>query len=175
LNYLNAGGKSRIFQNHIKKVIIHYFNFLIFLTKKRMNKTDRAIRYFREGYSCSQAVLMACAGESGEVARMAAAFGGGMGRMQKTCGAVTGAYIWFGLAYGAPGLPGEDDKTRVYDRVKEFNRIFTERNGTDQCSELLGHDLNKREGKERISRLGLTEKVCEKCIRDSVGIIESLE
>ena len=65
--------------------------------------------------------------------------------------------------------------SRVYDRVKEFNRIFTERNGTDECSELLGHDLNSPGGKELISRLGLTEKVCEKCIRDSVEIIESLE
>ncbi len=31
---LNAGGKSRIFQNHIKKVICCHFIFLIFLTKK---------------------------------------------------------------------------------------------------------------------------------------------
>ena len=140
-----------------------------------MNKTDRAIRYFRAGYSCSQAVLMAFAGESGDAARTAAAFGGGMGRMQKTCGAVTGAYIWFGMAYGASGLPGEEDKTRVYDRVREFNRIFTERNGTDQCSELLGYDLNTPEGKRLISSLRLTETVCEKCISHSVEIIESLE
>jgi len=97
-----------------------------------------------------------------------------MGRMQKTCGAVTGAYIWFGLAYGAQGIPQENDKVRVYDRVREFNRLFTEKNGTDQCSELLGYDLNSRDGKESISKLGLTEKVCEKCIRDSVEIIESL-
>ncbi len=139
-----------------------------------MNKTDRAIRYFRAGYNCSQAVLLACAGEDREAAKTAAAFGGGMGRMQKTCGAVTGAYIWFGLAYGTQDIPQENDKVRVYDRVREFNRLFTEKNGTDQCSELLGYDLNSREGKESISKLGLTEKVCEKCIRDSVEIIESL-
>ena len=118
---------------------------------------------------------MACAGESGETARAAAAFGGGMGRLQKTCGAVTGAYIWFGMAHGAPGLPSESDKTAVYGRVKEFNRIFTARNGTDQCSELLGEDLNTPEGKENISRKGLSRKVCEKCIIDAIEIIESLE
>lgn len=139
-----------------------------------MNKTDKAIRFFRDGYSCSQAVLMAHTGESGSAAMAAAAFGGGMGRLQKTCGAVTGAYIWFGMAYGAPGLPQESDKTRVYERVREFNRIFIERNGTDQCSELLGEDLNSREGKHQIADRGLTQKVCEKCIRDAVDIIESL-
>ncbi len=140
-----------------------------------MNTKDKALDYFREGYSCSQSVLMACAGKSGETARAALAFGGGMGRLQKTCGAVTGAYIWFGMAYGAPGLPSEGDKTAVYSRVKEFNRIFTVRNGTDQCSELLGEDLNTAEGKDNISRKGLSQKVCEKCIRDAIEIIESLE
>ncbi len=29
-----------------------------------MNKKDKAVSYFREGYNCSQAVLMACAGEN---------------------------------------------------------------------------------------------------------------
>ncbi len=140
-----------------------------------MNKTDKALSLFREGYSCSQAVLMACAGERDEAARAAAAFGGGMGRLQKTCGAVTGAYIWFGLAYGAPGLPSENDKISVYGRVKEFNRIFIERNGTDQCSELLGENLNTPDGKENIARKGLTTKVCEKCIRDAIEIIATLE
>lgn len=140
-----------------------------------MNKKDRAIGYFREGYNCSQSVLMACSGESGEAVRVAAAFGGGMGRLQKTCGAVTGAYLWFGMAYGVSGLPSESDKTRVYGRVMEFNRIFTERNGTDQCSELLGEDLNTPVGKENIARRGLSGKVCEKCIRDAIEIIESLE
>ncbi len=140
-----------------------------------MNKTEKAVSFFRNGYSCSQSVLLACAGESGEKARASAAFGGGMGRLQKTCGAVTGAYLWFGFAYGAPGLPTEDEKTALYGRVKEFNRMFTERNGTDLCSELLGEDLNTPEGKENIARLGLSRSVCEKCIRDAIEIIETLE
>jgi len=140
-----------------------------------MNKTDTAIRLFREGFSCSQSVLMAFAGKSDVAVRVSSAFGGGMGRLQKTCGAVTGAYLWFGMSYGAPGLPDESDKTRVYSRVREFNRIFIGRNGTDLCSELLGEDLNTPEGKKNITDKGLTEKVCEKCIRDAVQIIESLE
>ncbi|MDF1560284.1 MAG: C-GCAxxG-C-C family protein [Bacteroidales bacterium] len=140
-----------------------------------MNTTDKAINFFRAGYSCSQAVLMACSGESDSASRTAAAFGGGMGRQQKTCGAVTGAYIWLGMKYGTAGLPDESDKERVYDKVRVFNTIFTERNGTDQCSDLLGEDLNSREGKARIRARGLSEKVCEKCIRDAIEIIESFE
>ena len=139
-----------------------------------MNKKDKALGFFREGYNCSQAVLMACAGESEATVKAAAAFGGGMGRMQKTCGAVTGAYIWFGMNYGSSGLPEESDKMKVYDRVKQFNKAFTERNGTDICSELLGEDLNTPDGKARIKERGLHEKVCEKCINDAIDIIEEI-
>ncbi len=139
-----------------------------------MNTKEKAISHFREGYNCSQSVLMACAGESGTMAKAGAAFGGGMGRLQKTCGAMTGAYIWFGLAYGTERLPGEDDKARVYDKVREFNTIFIERNGSDLCSELLGEDLNSPEGKSRIAQRGLTGSVCEKCITDAIDIIEML-
>jgi len=140
-----------------------------------MKRKDKAIRYFREGYNCSQAVLLACAGESETNARVSAAFGGGMGRLQKTCGAVTGAYIFFGMKYGAPGLPKENDKTQVYDRVKSFNRMFVERNGTDLCYGLLGEDLNTTEGKAKIREQDLHAKVCEKCISDSIDIIEQIQ
>ena len=140
-----------------------------------MKRKDKAIRYFREGYNCSQAVLLACAGESETNARVSAAFGGGMGRLQKTCGAVTGAYIFFGMKYGAPGLPKENDKTQVYDRVKRFNRMFVERNGTDLCYGFLGEDLNTTEGKAKIRERDLHAKVCEKCISDSIDIIEQIQ
>jgi len=139
-----------------------------------MNTKDKAISYFRTGYNCSQSVLMACAGESADASGTAAAFGGGMGRMQKTCGAVTGAYIWLGLAYAKDSLSVEEHKTMVYDKVREFNRLFVARNGSDLCSELLGEDLNTFKGKSNITRKGLTEKVCEKCITDAIDIIELL-
>jgi C_GCAxxG_C_C family probable redox protein len=139
-----------------------------------MNKKDKAISYFREGYNCSQAVLMACAGEGEANVKAAAAFGGGMGRLQKTCGAVTGAYIWFGMNYGSSGLPQENDKIQVYERVKSFNKAFVERNGTDLCSELLGENINTPDGRARIKERGLHERVCEKCIIDAIEIIEKI-
>jgi len=139
-----------------------------------MNRREKAIRHFREGYNCAQSVLMACAGEGGAIARAAAGFGGGMGRLQGTCGAVTGAYIWFGVAYAQDGLPSGEEKEKLYERVREFNRIFVARNGSDRCSELLGEDLSTPEGRSRIAREGLTEKVCEKCITDAIDIIDML-
>lgn len=140
-----------------------------------MEEKDKAIIYFRKGYNCAQAVLLAAAGESEVTAKAAAAFGGGMGRMQNTCGAVTGAYIYFGLKYGIALQPQENDKLKVYDKVRQFSRLFKERNGSDQCSELLGEDLNSPEGMARIRELDLHQRVCEKCVTDAIDIIKQLE
>jgi C_GCAxxG_C_C family probable redox protein len=137
-----------------------------------MKRKEKALRYFSDGYNCAQSVLMACAGEGDSALRIASAFGGGMGRLQKTCGAVTGAYMYFGMMYGPGDVSTDSDKKRVYDKVKAFNMMFIERNGTDQCSELLGEDLNTSEGRAKINELDLHSRVCEKCIADAIDIID---
>jgi C_GCAxxG_C_C family probable redox protein len=148
------------------------FIFLIFLRKTEMERKEKAVGYFRDGYNCAQSVVMAFAGEHHNSVKAASAFGGGMGRMQQTCGAVTGAYIVFGLTHEAPRLPTEAEKLMIYDRVRTFRNEFVKRNGTDSCAGLLGEDLNTPEGKAAIQSKGLTGNVCEKCIRDAVEIIE---
>jgi C_GCAxxG_C_C family probable redox protein len=61
-----------------------------------MNHADSAAALFSRGLSCSQAVFSVYAGEYGldkdAASKIASGFGGGMGRMGQTCGAVTGAY-----------------------------------------------------------------------------------
>jgi len=139
-----------------------------------MNRKDKAISYFRAGYNCAQSMVLACAGENDNAALSAAAFGGGIGRMQKICGAVTGAYIYLGIANGINAIPSDEDKVKVYSKVRRFNDLFIERNGTDQCSELLGVDMNTPEGKEKIHSGGLHESVCEKCICDAMDILDEI-
>lgn len=148
------------------------FIFLIFLRKTDMERKEKAVGYFRDGYNCAQSVVMVFAGERPGTVRAASAFGGGMGRMQQTCGAVTGAYIVFGLIHESQQLPSEAEKLMIYDRVKAFRQEFVKRNGTDNCSELLGEDLNTPVGRAAIKAKGLTGNVCEKCIRDAVELIE---
>lgn len=139
-----------------------------------MKRKERATEYFREGYNCAQSVVMACAGSDADIAKAAAAFGGGIGRMQGICGAVTGAYISIGLAYASDGIPTNEDKIKVYDRVRAFRDLFISRNRTDICHELLGEDLNTPEGRERIKARNLHETVCEKCINDAIDILDEI-
>jgi len=140
-----------------------------------MDNKDRALSFFREGYNCAQAVALTFTGQDSDTAKAAAGFGGGMGRMQKTCGALTGAYILFGRRHGTAGLPSEEEKKKVYDLIRKLNMKFVERNGTDLCSDLLGEDINTPDGKSAIKSKGLTAKVCEKCISDVVEIIEKID
>lgn len=142
--------------------------------KNEMERKENAVGYFRNGYNCAQSVVMAFVGEHHNSVRAASAFGGGMGRMQQTCGAVTGAYIVFGLSHETPQLPSEADKLVIYGRVRAFRQEFVKRNGTDNCSELLCEDLNTEDGRAAVKLKGLTGNVCEKCIRDAVEIIESI-
>jgi C_GCAxxG_C_C family probable redox protein len=71
----------------------------------RQDYIDRAVLLFDEGYSCAQAVLLAFSPSFGldeSTAKLiSSTFGGGMGRLRLTCGAVTGAFMVLGLAYGA--------------------------------------------------------------------------
>jgi len=54
------------------------------------DRVAKAIALFKEGYNCSQSVVAAFADEYGftreQALRMAASFGGGIGRMRETCG-----------------------------------------------------------------------------------------
>ena len=66
-----------------------------------MDKVSHALSTFDSGFNCSQSVLTAFCNEFGlhdePAFRIACGFGGGMGRMAKTCGAVTGAFMVIGL------------------------------------------------------------------------------
>ena len=69
-----------------------------------MDRVETALSRFPEGFSCSQAILSTYGEEVGLARslglKLAAGFGGGMGRMAETCGAVTGAFMVVGLKHG---------------------------------------------------------------------------
>ncbi|NLY00343.1 MAG: C_GCAxxG_C_C family protein [Rhodopirellula sp.] len=60
-----------------------------------MSRVEQAVSCFESGFNCSQAVLSTYAEDfeldQGAALKLAAGFGGGMGRKARTCGGVTGA------------------------------------------------------------------------------------
>jgi C_GCAxxG_C_C family probable redox protein len=143
-----------------------------------VTNADRALAYFKEGFSCSQAVLAAYADKFGlarETAlRIAQAFGGGIAKSGDWCGAVTGAFLVIGLKHGRVRADDTAAKDKTYALVKDFVRRFEAKHGTTRCNVLLGCDIATPEGQKTIEEKKLHQTVCEGLIRDAVGILEAI-
>ncbi len=111
-------------------------------------RVDKAVTYFKSGYNCSQSVVAAFADMYGyteeQAFRMAASFGGGIGRMRQTCGAACGMFLLAGLENGATDAKDRDGKAANYALVQQLAGEFAKRNGSLICAELLG--LKQPEG-----------------------------
>ena len=68
-----------------------------------MSRAEKAKEYFTKGYACSQAVALAFADavevDERTLAKITLPFGGGMGRLRLTCGAVSGMVAVIGLVF----------------------------------------------------------------------------
>jgi len=106
--------------------------------------------------------------------RVACGFGGGVGRLGLTCGAVTGAVMVIGLKYGKVKVDDDAAKEKTYALVQEFARRFRARNKSLNCTELLGYDLGTAEGREKVKEKNLATTVCEKAVRDAAEILEEI-
>ncbi len=143
-----------------------------------MDKVELAASMLKEGFSCSQSVLGAYSEEFGlerqTALRIATAFGGGMGRMGETCGAVTGAFMVIGLKHGRTTAKDTESRERTYSLVKEFVQRFKSLNGSILCRELIGYDLSTPEGLKAAREKGVLAALCPKYVRDATRIVETL-
>lgn len=105
-------------------------------------RIELAVSLFKEGYNCSQAVVAAYADMYGftreQALKMSASFGGGIGRMRKTCGAACGLFMLAGLETGCTEGKNSEGKEANYKLVQELAEEFRKRNGSITCAELLG-------------------------------------
>ena len=108
-----------------------------------MNHAQKARDLFLSGCSCSQAVFAAFADDFGmdqdTALRLASSFGGGMGGMRETCGAVSGMLMVAGMKWGYSEVGNLDVKTAHYARVRSLIEAFRAEHGTIVCRELLAH------------------------------------
>jgi C_GCAxxG_C_C family probable redox protein len=140
-----------------------------------MSRLETALSRFAAGFNCSQVVLSAYAeGIDDETAlKIASGFGGGMGRMADTCGAVTGAFMVLGLKYGHAS-PDREAKEAIYARIRDFAKWFKGRNGSLACRDLLACDISVPEGLRRATDEKLFSAVCPKFVRDACEILEEM-
>jgi len=139
------------------------------------SRINAAVDCFNNGFNCAQAILSTYCGEFGldeETAlKIACGLGAGMGRLQETCGAVSGAYLLIGLKHGKYARGDEAAKEKTYELVREFSRLFVEKNKTTSCRDLLGVDLINGDKQIAVERV---KTICPKMVQDAAEILESM-
>ena len=106
-----------------------------------MDHSMKAVELFKDGCNCAQAVAVAFSDVTGldekTSARMASAFGGGIGRMREVCGAVSGMFMVLGLLYGYDDPKDDAGKKALYQEVQALAEQFRQENGSIICREIL--------------------------------------
>jgi len=142
------------------------------------DKVKIAIEAFETGNNCAQSVVKAFAKDlkiyESQALQMASAFGGGMGKLQKTCGAVTGAFMVIGLKNSLAIQLDEERKDKTNQMIQAFEKYFVESHDSSQCKDLINCDLNTEEGQQYYQQKNLGEKVCQNCIFSAVRILEEV-
>ena len=105
-------------------------------------RVQRAVDYFMAGYGCCQSVAAAFSDLYGldetMAKRIAAGFGGGVGRLRMMCGAVSGIVILVGLDCGQTDGSDREGKSACYKVVQDLLEKFRQENGSIICAEILG-------------------------------------
>lgn len=123
------------------------------------SRKETAVALKRSGqYNCAQSVACAfsdCTGlDEATVRRATGAFGLGMGCMEGTCGALTGAGLVLGLL--------NDDRSQAMQRMRMLMTRFQERNGATRCKELKGIES------------GVVLRACNDCVADAAELLDEL-
>lgn len=116
--------------------------FLKLLKKYDMTRGEKAEALFREGYNCSQSVVLAFSDllpfDKETVAMLSSSFGGGMGRLREVCGALSGAFIVAGFLKGYSEPKAVEKKAEHYALIQAIAAEFKNENNSLYCREILG-------------------------------------
>ncbi len=91
-------------------------------------KEEIAQNAFNSDLNCAQSVITTFAKDlhlDYDLAKsISCGFGGGMGRLQQTCGAVTGAFMLLGLFNSQKHPSNKDAKNYTYEMIQTYKNKF---------------------------------------------------
>ena len=141
-----------------------------------MTKADEALACFKKGFTCSSAVFSAFSDDLGldttTALKIGCGFGAGISKTGNICGAVSGAIMVIGLKYGktTSGDDAATENTRAL--ARQFIQEFAAKNGSVNCTELLGYNLRDPAEYEKAREKKLFTTKCPELVRDAAAILE---
>ena len=144
-----------------------------------MSRIERAVQNGLGGMSCSESVLAAFGGRFGlgrdAAVRLASGFGGGMGLMGDTCGAVAASYMVLGLRYGSTEAEDAEGRMRMYALVGEFAHRFEARWGSTLCRDMMGErGVKIPEEWDKAREMGVLRSLCPEIVRNCAELLEEM-
>lgn len=129
-------------------------------------RVEETIMRHEKGYNCAQAVACTYCDIVGvdeeTMFKMTEALGLGMGGMEGTCGAVSGACVLAGMKRSTGKLEQPDSKAESYKLSREIVKQFEEQNQSVVCKTLKGVETGK------------VLRSCSDCIKDAAAITEQV-
>jgi C_GCAxxG_C_C family probable redox protein len=143
-----------------------------------MKRAEQAREYFKQGYACSQAVALAFADVAGvdedTIAKCMLPFGGGLGRLRLTCGAVSGMAAAYGMIASKP-VNDPENKKETYAAIQKLCGKFSAENGSLICADLLsGQSLSVTVGGDAEPRTSdyYKKRPCAELVYHAAQILE---
>lgn len=131
-----------------------------------MTKKELAIDKRNHKYNCAQAVACSFSREIGVdetvLFKACEGFGSGMGCMECTCGALSGAILLAGLKCSDGNTDNPSTKADTYQFTRKMVASFREKAGATTCKDIKGIET------------GQVLHSCPDCIMDSVEIIQEV-
>lgn len=130
------------------------------------DRIAKALENHDKGYNCCQAVACAFCDLVGvdeeTMFKAGEAFGLGMGCMNGTCGAISGAVLLAGFKNSSANLEKPNSKGNTYKLSAAITNEFLEKNGAVACRDLKGIDTGK------------VLRTCPGCIEDAARLAEKI-
>ena len=129
-------------------------------------RVEETLKRHDRGFNCAQSVACTYCDQVGVdeemMFRVTEAFGAGMGGMEGTCGAVSGACVLAGMKASTGNLEKPNSKAVSHQLAKEILKRFKEQNGSVVCKEIKGVGTGK------------VLRSCNDCIKDAAAIAEQV-
>lgn len=122
------------------------------------SRIEEAVIKKKNGYNCAQAVACTYCDYAGcseeEMFNICQSFGGGMGTLEGTCVAISGAGIVLGMM--------NKNKIQTTKDIRKIMQKFKEQNSTVICKKLKGIGTGK------------VLRECNDCVRDAAKFLEEI-
>ena len=130
------------------------------------SRAERAIACHNKAYNCAQSVAFAFLDkvdiDPETLFKVTEGLGLGMGGMEGTCGALTGACVVAGMKNSCGDLENPVSKGETYSYSRQILKKFLDQNKATRCKDLKGVET------------GVVLRSCQDCIRDAAKFLEEV-